>query len=317
MTLLATLAILLQLSLGLPRPSTVGVAAPPSVSQPSAGRSRALADTNPLIPALLTEFRKRNPAIVRGGVADLRQSSPGRYIAVGWGSTEDQEFHGRFEDWLLGIFVIDSTLGRVERVLEIMPTPRWGDYTISIQTLTPYRVTLRGEGGYGDGVILRACDIGDAVSAAVAEAARRIVRLPPSRFPQLPRVVRRQLESDGCLVPQGAKEAGPHNVVSGQFAAAGQVDWAILCSIEGQSSIRIFWGGYSSCRGPVVEWVAPDWALLDVRDLGWDTVVRTMSAQQVVAAAEDVGVKLAPPVHEAVFEKYCEDGTWLDLHAIP
>lgn len=32
----------------------------------------------------------------------------------------------------------------------------------------------------------------------------------------------------------------PHNVIKGQFAKAGQIDWAVLCSIRGVSSILVF-----------------------------------------------------------------------------
>src|SRR5947208_454932 len=61
-------------------------------------------------------------------------------------------------------------------------------------------------------------------------AAKRIVRLPPNAFRDLPARVRMQITADGCLVPQlgGISSPSPHNVVSGQFVVRGQLDWAIL-----------------------------------------------------------------------------------------
>ncbi len=269
---------------------------------------------NPLITALLQEFRKANPAITRSGLTELRLAGDGRYVAVAWGSTSDQVFRGRFDEWLLGVFLVDGTLSRVERALDVMPTPRWNDFHIWIDTLTPYRVTVLGRGStYGDGPIRRVYEIGDQVGPELVEASRKVTRLPPSGFPQLPPVIRRQLEADGCQVPQSPTERGRHNVVSGHFAAVDQLDWAVLCSIDGSPTIRIYWGGYASCRDPVVEWIGPDWGLLDDLKLTWNVVIRPMTAGQAATAAQNVGAKLAAPAHEAIFERYCENGTWIDL----
>jgi hypothetical protein len=311
------LLLLVQVPLGVgPRTTTVAEMLP-RFGQAPAGGSRDVASPNPLLTVFLRQFRERNPAIGRGGLIELRQASPGQYIAIAWGTTEDQVFRGRFEDWLFGVFVVDATLTRVERVLEIMPTPRWGDFEIGIATLTADRVTVFGRGGYSDNDMRRVFEIGPPVSPEVAEADRKVVRLPPSSFPQLPRVVRRQLEADGCRVPQSPTQRGRHNVISGQFAAIGQRDWAILCSIDGQPMIRIYWGGYATCRGPVVEWIGRDWALLDIPDLRWRTVIGSMSARQALTAAEAIGEKLMAPTHEAIFERYCQNGKWLNLHATP
>ncbi len=75
------------------------------------------------------------------------------------------------------------------------------------------------------------------------EAERRIVRLPPTAFPELPGNVVRELQRRGCTIPQTFLEKKPHNVIRGQFAKPGQTDWAVLCSINGSSSILVFWNG--------------------------------------------------------------------------
>jgi hypothetical protein len=75
------------------------------------------------------------------------------------------------------------------------------------------------------------------------EADRRIVRLQPAAFSQLPRNVVRELQRRGCTIPQTGFTKEPHNVIWGEFAKSGQIDWAVLCSIKGVSTILIFWNG--------------------------------------------------------------------------
>jgi hypothetical protein len=76
-----------------------------------------------------------------------------------------------------------------------------------------------------------------------AAAARAIRRLPPSSFPQLPRVIQDALEKRRCTIPQSFYPERLHNVVSGSFARLGQRDWAVLCSVDGRSTILVFWAG--------------------------------------------------------------------------
>jgi len=74
------------------------------------------------------------------------------------------------------------------------------------------------------------------------EAERRIVRLPPAAFPDLPGTVVRELERRGCTIPQSfSKKAS--NVIQGEFAKPGETDWAVLCSVKGVSTILVFWKG--------------------------------------------------------------------------
>ncbi|HTA67888.1 MAG TPA: hypothetical protein VK776_06405 [Bryobacteraceae bacterium] len=83
------------------------------------------------------------------------------------------------------------------------------------------------------------------------DAERRIVRLPPTAFPQLPRGVVRELQRRGCTVPQEAFTKKPHNVVRGEFAKSGQTDWAVLCSAKGVSTILVFWNGSANNPGAI------------------------------------------------------------------
>lgn len=72
---------------------------------------------------------------------------------------------------------------------------------------------------------------------------RDIRRLVPRAFPNLPPAVTHHLERRGCRIPQTAYDERPHNVVSGEFARPGQTDWAVLCSVNGSSTILVFWSG--------------------------------------------------------------------------
>jgi hypothetical protein len=70
-----------------------------------------------------------------------------------------------------------------------------------------------------------------------------ITRLRPSDFPELPRNIVQDLQRRGCSIPQVPIVKGRQNVIKGQFAKPGQTDWAVLCSLNGSSTILVFWNG--------------------------------------------------------------------------
>ncbi|MEJ2147597.1 MAG: hypothetical protein P8020_20950 [Acidobacteriota bacterium] len=165
------------------------------------------------------------------------------------------------------------------------------------------------------------------IGKATDEALEKLVRLPPSAFPALPKEVAGQLERRGCLIPQASfYDPEPHNVISGEFARRGQTDWAVLCSVEGQSKILVFWGGPARC---------PD-SLPHGEDRGCFQDVMgdgTMAYSCVIFRADEKYIKdklalygqsdAAPVIdhdgiNDAFAEKassvrYCHDGRWLDL----
>jgi hypothetical protein len=67
-----------------------------------------------------------------------------------------------------------------------------------------------------------------------------IVRLSPSKFPQLPLAIRQELTRRGCAIPQVWGEKRAHNVIRGSFIKPNEIDWAILCSVNRTSAILIF-----------------------------------------------------------------------------
>jgi hypothetical protein len=105
-----------------------------------------------LIDALRLALKKRNHLIERVTIVELRALPPdGPHVLIGEGVRQDQRFQGSFEDELFGVFLVDSKHTRIESTLEIMPTPRWLDYRMRIESLTATRLVVVGKGDtYGD-----------------------------------------------------------------------------------------------------------------------------------------------------------------------
>ncbi|OEU67863.1 MAG: hypothetical protein BA863_12115 [Desulfovibrio sp. S3730MH75] len=116
-------------------------------------------ERNPLLNELEKVFTARNTNIKHVAVLDLQAFNYGqaRYVLVGWGISEDRSFNGDFNDELFGVFVVNSELTRIEETLEIMPTPRWLDYELLIESVTADSVVVVGLGAtYDDSPIRRA-----------------------------------------------------------------------------------------------------------------------------------------------------------------
>ncbi len=86
------------------------------------------------------------------------------------------------------------------------------------------------------------------LTSTVALAQSSVYRAPRA-VPSLPEAIRSVLEKQGCLIPFGILDHT--NVVKGSFAKQGQTDWAVLCSISGQTHIQVFWGGPASCPNQI------------------------------------------------------------------
>ena len=51
------------------------------------------------------------------------------------------------------------------------------------------------------------------------------------------------LDRRRCLIPQTPYKPAPHNVIAGSFIATGSRDWAVLCSVKGESRVLVYRGG--------------------------------------------------------------------------
>jgi hypothetical protein len=158
-----------------------------------------------------------------------------------------------------------------------------------------------------------------------AAAARAIRRLPPSAFPQLPREVQDALERRRCTIPQSFYPDRSHNVISGAFARPRQRDWAVLCSVDGRSTILIFWAG--GVRAAPAELAPADDAIflqgIGNGQIGYSRAIDRADTAWIREHAEAYDGPLPKRldhdgINDAFVEKgsqvfYYEDGTWREL----
>ncbi len=92
-------------------------------------------------------------------------------------------------------------------------------------------------------------------NAHFERAAHAAARLAPAAFPGLPSRVEAALRERGCTIPQYRFEGdtAANNVIQGEFARAGQLDFAALCSRDGRTSLVVVWGGPARCEPMVKE----------------------------------------------------------------
>lgn len=77
------------------------------------------------------------------------------------------------------------------------------------------------------------------LAARFEQAARNVQRLAVDAFPEIPPAVAGVLRSRHCTVPQ-APNHPKHNVVRGEFFERDQRGWAVLCSVDGVSTLLVF-----------------------------------------------------------------------------
>lgn len=73
-----------------------------------------------------------------------------------------------------------------------------------------------------------------------SEIVYRIRLLPLTSFPGLPAAVVAQLDQRKCLVPQTYEARAPENVFHGALERKGSDDWAVLCSVNGTTTLYVF-----------------------------------------------------------------------------
>jgi hypothetical protein len=98
-----------------------------------------------LLDAIRANFQQKNPLIQYVQILDVKPKRS-KYWVIGRGIREDHTFSGSFDDELFGVFVADPTLTRIEVVLDVFPTKRWGDYELWIDSYSMERLTVRGHG---------------------------------------------------------------------------------------------------------------------------------------------------------------------------
>jgi hypothetical protein len=156
------------------------------------------------------------------------------------------------------------------------------------------------------------------------EAERRIVRLPPTAFPELPGGVIHELERRGCTIPQEAFSKGRNNVIRGQFAKPGQTDWAVLCSVKGVSAILVFWNGSRKDPAEIARLEDRNYLQgIDENRIGFSRGIGVAGSDFIMRHYNAYGGTKPPPldhqgINDAFLEKasvvwYFYAGNWLKL----
>lgn len=101
----------------------------------------------------------------------------------------------------------------------------------------------------------------DDFDKATQETVRNMMRLEPEIFSSIaaPAKVIDELKKRGCKIPQTDHVSEKTNLISGEFAAKGQKDWAALCSKNSTSSIVVIWGGKARCKAEIARSQDSEW----------------------------------------------------------
>ena len=170
-----------------------------------------------------------------------------------------------------------------------------------------------------------------AALAAVAQqpnrfvaAEKQVVRLSPTAFPELPRNISLELARRGCRIPQESSTRQPNNVIHGSFIKAGQMDWAVLCSIQDVSSILVFENG--SAAKPAVVGRSEDLHYMQTISndrIGFSRLITPAGKDFIMRHYLGYGGPTPPPIHhlgiddafvgKASITRYFYGGKWLLL----
>ncbi len=156
------------------------------------------------------------------------------------------------------------------------------------------------------------------------QAEREIKRLPPSAFTKLPVAVVKQLEAHGCAIPQVLDKPEPHNVIRGRFARKSQIDWAVLCSKKGNSSILVFPAKPNKCLTELA--TADDRSFLQKigqGQIGYSRMITAVGWDYILEHYKRYGGPIPPPLdHEGINDafvgkasvvRYCWKARWFTL----
>lgn len=160
-------------------------------------------------------------------------------------------------------------------------------------------------------------------SEPARQASVRVV--PIEQFTGVPAIIRAAFRAQGCAVPQTYGSEANHNVISGDFASAGQTDWAALCVQGDSAAIVVVWAGKQHCPS-VFAWasLASFMQQTGADSAAYSRAIGPLSGAQVGQRWHDYGGPVPQSVHggieDAFLEKasvvhYCSAGVWLTLGA--
>lgn len=150
-----------------------------------------------------------------------------------------------------------------------------------------------------------------------ADVVYRIRLLPLTSFPALPAIVAAQLDERKCMIPQTYEARTPENVVRASLERKGSDDWAVLCSVNGATTLYVFF--QSEPGNPMAlrhqrdtEWLGSE--VLGAYGSAWGISRRGASQIRAARGAGHLGVD-HDGIDDAFVEKsstthYFQDGSW-------
>jgi hypothetical protein len=145
--------------------------------------------------------------------------------------------------------------------------------------------------------------------------------LPPASFPGLPESVANVLNGRECLIPQTYQARQPENVVRGSFERPGSQDWAVLCTVQGNVSLLVFFA--SAAGNPQVLTTVPETDRLQdyssAHVLGFNWGIDAASPEVIHDAQIGLSPRPPRPDHDALADSivdrttvyhYFKNGSW-------
>jgi hypothetical protein len=155
-------------------------------------------------------------------------------------------------------------------------------------------------------------------------ASKRISRLRPEAFPDLPPAIAAVLRARNCTVPQPSGADSPRNVIHGEFFEPGQQSWAVLCSVNGWSTVLVFRTTQDSAADSLARMEDRVFLQsLDDRSVGYSREIQTVGCEFILR--HDNGHPAPKPprithqgINDAFLEKaseiwYFDAGKWFKL----
>ncbi len=152
----------------------------------------------------------------------------------------------------------------------------------------------------------------------------RVQRLSPADFPDMPAVLSKTLIERECLIPQAGSSGPLGNVIRGEFFAAGQESWAVICSHNRKAQILAFRSA-SDQQPEVIEEFDDQVCRGEEWDCGmlYGKNINAVGGEYILSHHEAFGGPVPPPIdHQGInvgiwdkasHVRYFHEGKWLTL----
>ncbi len=164
------------------------------------------------------------------------------------------------------------------------------------------------------------------VHSIFLEEAKKVIRLKPSSFPELPDKIKDYLTNNSYTIPQIFDSEKPHNVIIGEFIAKGVKDWAVLASKNLKSKILVFHNGNTDKKNVIELAESEDIGYLqgiDEKRIGFSRYISTVDKDFIDIHYEWYGGTKPPSIdHNGIDDSFVEKasvvlyfykGKWLRL----